>query len=173
MGGKNAEGRRRFGRTLRSSGSPEGEAGGRACRVNTMPQGVTSHALLDPRRLCRTFDGFVVNLAMEMMPAADAAFGIHGMLLRRKYPKTPRAGGVLDGVKRSPQGEAAGRGRRIKTIRSFPPLCGSFLQGHPECRCPRHRPAGSIPNTLIPIIHRRRCRYVQMSSFFLKGEASW
>ncbi len=76
MGGKNAEGRRRFGRTLRSSGSPEGEAGGRACRVNTMPERVTGYSLLDPSRDRRPLNHLVVNLAMEMMPAADAAFGI-------------------------------------------------------------------------------------------------
>lgn len=52
-----------------------------------MSQRVTGYSLLDPRRLCRTFYCFVINLAMEVMAAPDAAFGIDGMLFSRKYPK--------------------------------------------------------------------------------------
>jgi hypothetical protein len=78
-----------------------------------MPQRVTRHRLLDPRRLRRAFDRLVVDLAVEVMTPTEAAFRIDRELLRREQPKTPRDGGVLDGAKRSPKGEARSRAGRI------------------------------------------------------------
>jgi hypothetical protein len=55
-------------------------------RGEAMPQRMARHPLLDPRRLRRALDRFVVDLAMKMMPSPDAAFGIDRQLLRGEKP---------------------------------------------------------------------------------------
>ena len=90
-------------------------------RREAVPQRVARHPLRDADRLRRPLDRLAVDLAMHVMPPPHPCLRIDRGLPCWKQPKTLRGGSVLDGAKRSPQGEAARRGSRVKTIRSSPP----------------------------------------------------